>query len=279
MKTQRKSKRAKKLLTRTISKPDKRELKASYKALLTTDTDLRVQALAKALHWYDALLDWAQNDTKKSKRLSVDSLKLVNLIFGLRQRANDTQDLKIKEESLIDAIRHYETILKGAIKTKSVSLVYEKLKKVVAKIKKKEDRLTSKHQKTLTLLQEILKPRNHKGVEMVLKITPGAIKERGLSSDFRALGYSKEKAETIAYRIRLEGILPVVHEEITPLALLGGSEWDEEKQKFIPDFGKQLIAFKYLWGNVIEYAKANPKLARKFVRVKRSKRRKKGRKA
>lgn len=268
----------KKVKENVAKRPDRRELKSIYRGLLSTDVNLRIDSLSKALRWYDQARLWARNDPKKSKKVLTENLRLFDKSDGLRQRATNVNNLKEREVSLKEAVTYCELALDGIVATKPVEMVYEKLAKIEDKLKKKSEKLTAKYQTILTTLQDALRPENKHGKEIALKVSESQEKARTISGDVRTMSYSKEHAKGMVEVFRKKGLLPLAYEEIKQLYIPMGCDMNPQTNQWSADWHACIGAIEKLYKNLIDYVETNPKLGRRLIRAKRKPRQKKGKK-
>ena len=240
--------------------------------MLAPSQEIRLEALAKALSWYDAAKAWAEFDPKKKSLLSVKSYKEMDTANALRQRAHDhPSNLQLREDSLHSAVELFESALKDVIKTKSISTVYDKLSKMADKMKRREERVTSKYRKFLDLLIDVIQPTNTSGEILKLRAHDPQMKDaprqRWISVDVKSVNYSKKHVEQLFQLFKKEGLFSVINLEMPTFAYLAACPYDKESNRFgkvpVETVVKEVVA---MYDKVAKYLRDNPEVLRKLVK-------------
>jgi hypothetical protein len=263
-------------------RPERRQLKAILKLILTPMVEARVNALITIVKWYDAAIDWIREDDRKSIKLqTMQKQRILDSIDGIRQMSLNTNNIVQREELLKKLIGKFEEALKGIYRTKSIASAYTKLSKVKKRLDRQAERTQVKYSKVIEILQDALKPKNAQGQSVQFKVGDmkdgaGNIKERSVSIDFRSFMYAKSYAQKMVTIFKQDGLLPLVLKEIPWLARVGAHKPNEEdKGKFIIDIHKEISSIFEMLTNLTDYCRTNSKVGRRLVKIKRKKRKKK----
>lgn len=262
-------------------RPDKRQLRAIFRGLLTATPETRVNTLIAAVHWYDTALEWIKDDEKKNVKLqSIMKLKTLNMIESIRDISIETLDLSSREEHLKRIITKFEDLLKGILRTKSITSVYQKLSKMRSRLEKRAARLSAKYQMIIDMLQDSLSPQNSKGESVKLKVGDNIKvndeeKPRHASVDFRTILYSRSHAQQMLFTFRQEGLLPVALTEINWLARVCAYKANDQDKGHLVDIQQDRKAIFDMMNNLIDYCRMNPKISKKLVRTRRKSRKRK----
>jgi hypothetical protein len=257
-------------------RPDRKQLKAIYKLLLSAIPEARVNQLIAAVHWYDAALDYIKDDERKNLKLqTTKKTKVLDSIEDLRTMSMNANSLSKREDILRRLIEKFEQALAGIIRTKTLTSVYAKLKKIQTRLEKRSLRLESKSKIVIGFLEEALQPRNARGDSVQFKVGDLSEKPRSASIDFRTIMYSKEYAQQMLATLKKDGFFPIVLSEIDLLArICAHKPNEEEKGKWIVDLKKDRDSIFQMLQNLINYCQRNPKLSRRLIKTKRRSRRK-----
>src|SRR5579864_4885053 len=83
------------------ARPDRRQLKAIYKLMMTALPEARINALITAVKWYDAALDWVRDDDRKNVKLqSLIKQRTLEAIDDIREMSLNTPHIQRREELL-----------------------------------------------------------------------------------------------------------------------------------------------------------------------------------
>jgi len=263
-------------------RPERRQLKAIMKLVITPMVEARVNALITVVKWYDAALDWIRDDDRKSFKLqTMQKQRILDSIDGIRDMSLNTNNIHQREELLKKLIGKFEEAVKGIYRIKSLASTYTKLAKVKKRLERQAERTQAKYSKVIDILQDALKPKNAQGQTVQFKVGDmkdgeGNIKERSVSIDFRSFMYAKSYAQKMVTIFKQDGLLPLALKEIPWLARVGAHKPnEEEKGKFIIDIHKEISSIFEMMTNLVEYCRTNPKVGRRLVKIKRKARKKK----
>lgn len=257
-------------------RPDRTQLKAIYKLMLTAMPEARVNQLILAVHWYDAAFDWAKDDERKNLKLqTVPKVKAIEAVDDLRAMSLNASNLSKREDILRKLIQKFELVMSGIIRTKSIASVYTKLHKIQARLEKRSQRLEAKFKMVIDFLEKALQPRNAKGDPVQFKVGDLSEKDRSVSIDLRSFMYSKSYAQKMLAIYKREGLLPIIISEVDWLARICAHKPDEEqKGKWIIDLKNDRDSIFQMLRNLVEYCRSNPKLSRRLIKTKRRSRKK-----
>jgi hypothetical protein len=139
-------------------RPKRSSLKHVYKDLISTNRDQRLEALKKAMHWYEALEAYLAYESA----LTVHQLKAKSEAEKHRLKGLNSDKFESKEKEYIAAIQQYEKMGRkyGAPK---IGVFLSKYSHVRSKLEKRRNRYYHKFQEFLELLNNVLRPRNSAG--------------------------------------------------------------------------------------------------------------------
>ena len=134
-------------------RPKRGDLKHIYKELLTTDTEQRINALCKAMAWYDKVQAYLAY--KNGGKWTTKQLRMMN--NAQRDRLHGIASIKpeTKERCFKDAITSYEVMV-SSYKTPKISLVHRKLKSSKSTLNEHLKNMQKKYKKFILQLQEAL---------------------------------------------------------------------------------------------------------------------------
>ena len=151
-------------------RPKRGDLKKIYHGLITTDIDQRVNALVKALHWYDKCQVYVGYN-KAMDNIKWTKTQLKNKFTAEEHRLSGMKSKvsSVKETHYITAIKCCERMLEG-YKSPKLSLYLRELNKEKKGLLQHKSSMQSKHKKFLTLLHEALQPVNSDGKKVKLTV-------------------------------------------------------------------------------------------------------------
>ena len=138
-------------------RPKRSELRSIYRELLSADRDQRVDALAKAMAWYDKCLVYVRY--KQEGEWTTKQLRELNA--AERDRAAGLKsDASIKKEiEFTSAVQHYEKIV-PVFKVPVIKKFLDRLNRDKPKLETRKRKLGNKFGEFLTLMETVLKPKN-----------------------------------------------------------------------------------------------------------------------
>lgn len=259
-----------------LQKPNRQKLKGVYWTLLNASEETYVEGLARALHWYDSAWEWMQHDRDRRPQIDVATLRSVDKINTLRQRADDSDEIVTKQASLLEALQGFEKIFRSMkFPTKEVAELHGRRQSMAERLFKREERITKIYSRTLEELFSAFKPVNSRKETLHYRVSDApavdgtAHKPRWISKDLRTLNYTLDHAKWIFRTVRKEGWLHVINKEVQWLAWVSLAKYDLENDKMqalSPHVGD---AIEVLMENIRRYALANPNFARRLVRGRR----------
>lgn len=185
------------------SRPKRSILKSIYKELITSDRDQRVEALKKAMHWYESLQAYLSYHSElKMSQLKAKTQAERERLVGLN--SNNSQ---VKEERYIAAIREYEKLGRTYGPPK-IGVYLSKYSHVRSKLEARKRRLVNKFGEFLALLDRVLKPKNYMGKRIELRVNK--ISSRWRVDSEGNVTFDRKFLDTAKRTSRTDGLLPGV---------------------------------------------------------------------
>jgi hypothetical protein len=134
-------------------RPKRGDLRHIYKELLTTDIEQRINALSKAMAWYDSVQAYLAY--KNEGKWTLKQLRMRNNAerdrgLGVKSNISET-----KERNYIDTIASYEIMVNG-YRPPKLAPILRKLKSSKSSLVIHKKNMTKKHHKFLHLLNDAL---------------------------------------------------------------------------------------------------------------------------
>ena len=245
-----------------LARPKTTELRVAYRNILSADINLRVHGLTLALQWYDAALHYV---IQKRKGLSPKAKKLHELATKTRRLAISSDMPGEKEVAIRKTIDLYEKVIGGTLKLPKVDAAYTKYDGMADKLLQKQDRLTGKYSNIMTLLAMATKPLNAEG-KPVSMVVVDQQKIRQYDPMLLKLMYSREAAKAMKRKLRYEGLLPLVIQELPILSQAGALCRNAADGTWGYDPSLQMQAYKKIMENFAEFSRTDAS-PRKLVRM------------
>lgn len=188
-------------------RPRVKELRKTYKALITLDQGQRLSALAAAMAWYDKAFMYLLAVNKG--QLTADQAKKYDVATKARSRGISTNFPGEKETAYLTTLRLYEKICKDSkldlVLVDDFYKIFERKKDV---LEEKQERLTEKFGDIAELIQKSLHPVNTQ--DHVIKIQVGQVKERFQPDPtISSITIRRDVAKELARKKSREGLLPM----------------------------------------------------------------------
>jgi hypothetical protein len=138
-------------------RPKRSELRSMYRELLSADRDQRVDALVRAMHWYDKCLAYVIY--KQEGKWTTSQLKEKNAAERDRSSGLNSNISQKKEVEFTSALQHYEKMVTD-FKPPSLKKVLSRLNKDKPKLENRRKKLGNKYGEFLDIIREMLHPIN-----------------------------------------------------------------------------------------------------------------------
>lgn len=146
-------------------RPKRMQLRHIYHSLITSSRDERIEALKKAMHWYEGL----QAYLSYNKELSFHQKKAKAAAEKLRLTGLNSDKGTTKELSYIAAIKFYEK-MGQTYHVPKIGSYLSKYSRVRSKLQKRRHRYDKKFSEFLSLVDSVLKPVNYEGKRIELHV-------------------------------------------------------------------------------------------------------------
>lgn len=147
-------------------RPRRSQLRRIYGELITTDRDQRVEALKKAMHWYEELLAYLAY----YKEWTIKQRKQEDEAVKHRLVATNSNQDEVKEVRFTKAIQCYEKMTRRFPNTPKVGAFLSKYSRVRSQLERRKRRLVTKFGEYLELVDKVLQPKNYKGIRITLRV-------------------------------------------------------------------------------------------------------------
>jgi hypothetical protein len=193
-------------------RPKRSSLKHMYNELISTDRDQRLEALKKAMHWYEGLqayLVFHSEFTLHQKKAKSEAEK--HRLKGLNSDKSETKELHY-----IAAIKSYESMGRRYHVPK-LGTYLSKYTHVRSKLLKRKNRFVHKFGEFLELLGTVLRPKNYDDKRIELRVDKLTSKYRvdsegNITFDRKFLDFARRVTRTDGMLPGLLDILPVLTE-------------------------------------------------------------------
>jgi hypothetical protein len=256
-----------------VDRPSTRELREAYKMLLTPDIGQRIDALVRAMQWYDAAFDYVIVHQQSGVATS-EQEKAISVAGKCRLLGQSSGFNAEKENSFFKAVRHYEKALGEPMKAPSIMLFADILKAQEGKLSDRQFRLERKFGSVLGLLQAALKPVSAQGKEIALKA--GQIDQPTQTDhELSQVSFRKDFIHKLRRTLRREGLLRVVLDVLDPVASACACEaLVDSEGKLTGGYQTRAVpmmkAQRTLWENLFVWCRTSPDVPKRLVRPERT---------
>lgn len=186
-----------------IAKPSIKELREIYNGFVSISIASRIDALAKALLWYDNAITYSI----AKKLVTQDKLLKLNKATKTRDLGISSTHPEEKETCFKKSLEFYQQICDG-LNPPDVNEYFKRFKDERAKLEAEEARVKDKYQPVLDILSEMFAASKFK-----VSIDPRADKNRMFDGIDRIV-YSKAAIKEVFDSLRFEGLLPAMTKEM-----------------------------------------------------------------
>lgn len=235
-----------------LPKPKVKELRTLYKRLINPVVANRMAALAEALRWYDQTIDYLGS---RGKLGAEAQLAAQEKALKIRRKGASTTSENEREVCYRMALVQYEIVCAG-IHPVPVTPYYDQLKQEDAALQAKHAVLGDKYGFVLQTLTAALGPKNAAGQPVQFVVADGT-KAKQYSIELNQLVFNRRAAKELRHKVRREGILPVVLDEIATLSRAAALEQKEQggKPVYMLDPTKQVAALLSMLEHLRGYIK------------------------
>jgi len=202
-----------------IPRPKVKELRKLYKGLNNQSQTMRIEALKLILQWYDQAMPYVEQRVPSD----LERAKLKEKIFKLRRyehpgstESNSASLGNERETAFRVAVSTFETYAK-ILRPYPIAKVLPKIDRGLASKQDRAKRLEQKFAGVLNMLS-ILKPTTDDGRPIRLTVESKMNSDRKFGYRNQELLYSRAQIKRCQVKMRREGVLAMLFEELLPLS-------------------------------------------------------------
>ncbi len=194
-----------------IAKPKVRELRTILSAIISAQVATRIDALAKAMQWYDVAIEYTI--AKKHIEAKV-AQKLINTAIKTREQGIRLKDPEKKEGEWIKTINTYQLIC-AKLRPPNIEKFYSKYSEIKKKLDTEDENANRKFQNVTEMLSKLF-PKKLFGLTFV--VDPRSTKSQRYDPETKQVTFSKKGAKECWTYFRQDGILPFALRETISVA-------------------------------------------------------------
>jgi hypothetical protein len=218
-------------------RPRSNVLRKIYRNLITSDLDQRVDALSKAMHWYDTVQTYLNH--KQEGKWTIPQLRARYAAERSRTTGIDSSVPAIKEKVYLKTIRSFEKAFK-VFKPPSITRYLSKLKTTRGRLEKRKNRLANKYGEFLGLLEKVVAPKNSEDKRIELRVD--RIKSQYRIDSEGNITLDRKLVELMRRNSRKFGLFTPINQILPILSEAAGRMPEIDSQGF--KTGRMLISWK-----------------------------------
>lgn len=203
-------------------RPRTRALRAAYKGIASPLAAHRIEAMAKAMTWFDTAKDYIVFQKKGVVSAELAS-KLDKAVKARTNGIGTTHEGK-RETSFKMACRFYEKFCDSVKRLPSVDKAYEQFELRRERLEKRQQHTTDRFSRVVSTMQAAFEPANVAGRPFSIVVSAHMEKDRSADPMLQQYMLSRNRVLQLQAILRAQGLLPMLFAELEHLAKACGIE-------------------------------------------------------